>query len=293
MPKVINQVLKLQRESRGPWYSKGRKTYVRNPTCVLKAMSASFWSIWNTTAQLGLARPTTAEWILLVVLGASLLALRAFRETYLKVWVLGWAAFTASRLAEHCFAPKIPAPFDQVAVQATFVLAAGLLAGAVLLYAGVRDLILPLMVITPILVGFAGVRILLWPDSLPLRVAVEVSYRILLLTASIALLRARRGRWEPSAWLLALCLPLLHLSWSPFTDRIPAGAFLAAEIALGTSMLLVAFDESRTRTRRLRAVQAITFSIAGAQQYGNVVQSAVEELQHLTGVRAAWFRLIE
>lgn len=58
-------------------------------------------------------------------------------------------------------------------------------------------------------------------------------------------------------------------------------------------MLLVAFDESRTRTRRLSAVQAITASIAGAQQYGNVVQSAVEELQHITGVKAAWFRLIE
>jgi PAS domain S-box-containing protein len=256
-------------------------------------MNASFWSIWNTTAQLGLARPTPAEWALLVVLGASLLALRAFRETYLKVWVLGWMAFVASRLAEHCFAPRIPAPFDLVAVQATFVLAAGLLAGAVLLYSGTRDLILPLMVITPILVGFAGARILLWPDSLPLRMAVEVGYRIVLLTASVALLRARRGRWEPSAWLLALCLPFLHLSWAPFTDRIPAAAFLAAEIALGTSMLLVAFDESRMRTRRLRAVQAITASIVGAQQYGNVVQSAVEELQHLTGARAAWFRLLE
>jgi PAS domain S-box-containing protein len=256
-------------------------------------MNASFWSIWNTTAQLGLARPTPAEWALLVVLGASLLALRAFRETYLKVWVLGWMAFVASRLAEHCIAPRIPAPFDLVAVQATFVLAAGLLAGAVLLYSGTRDLILPLMVITPILVGFAGARILLWPDSLPLRMAVEVGYRIVLLTASVALLRARRGRWEPSAWLLALCLPFLHLSWAPFTDRIPAAAFLAAEIALGTSMLLVAFDESRMRTRRLRAVQAITASIVGAQQYGNVVQSAVEELQHLTGARAAWFRLLE
>ena len=93
-------------------------------------MSASFWSIWNTTAQLGLARPTTAEFALLVVLGASLLALRAFRETYLKIWVLGWTVFAASRLAEHCFAAKIPAPFDQVAVQATFVLAAGLVGGS-------------------------------------------------------------------------------------------------------------------------------------------------------------------
>src|SRR3984957_3341777 len=256
-------------------------------------MSASFWSIWNSVARLGLAKPTAAELALLILLGTSLLALRAFRENYLKIWVLGWTAVVASRLAEHCFAAKIPAPFDAVAVQATFVLAVGLLAGAVLLYACNRDLILPLTVITPILVGCAGVRILLWPDSLPLRVAVEVGYRVILLTASIALLRARRGRWEPSTWLLALCLPFLHLSWSPFTDRLPPAAALAAEIALGTSMLLVVMDEARMRTRRLSAVQAMTSSLATAQQYGNVVQSAVQELRRLTGVKAAWFRLFE
>src|SRR4029077_4215172 len=116
-------------------------------------------------------------------------------------------------------------------------------------------------------------------DSLPLRVAVEVGFRIILLTASIALLRARRGRWEPSAWLLALSLPFLHLSWSPFTDRVPAEVFLIAEITLCLSMLLLVIEEARTRTRRLNAVQAITASIASAQQYGNVVQCAVEQLQ--------------
>jgi two-component system NtrC family sensor kinase len=256
-------------------------------------MSASLWSIWNTIARWGLAKPTTAELALVILLASFVLGLRAFRENYFKVWVLGWTAFVLSRLAEHCFAAKIPSPFDVVAVQATFVLSVGLLAGAVLLYTRGRDLVLPLMVITPVLVGFSGARILLWPDSLPLRVAVEVGYRIILLTASIALVRARGGRWEPSAWLLALSLPFLHLSWSPFTDRIPAAASLAAEITLGISMLLLALDEARMRTRRLRAVQAIAASMASAQQYGNVVQSAVEELHRLTGVRAAWFRLLE
>ena len=98
---------------------------------------------------------------------------------------------------------------------------------AVLLYIRGRDLLVPLMVITPILVGFAGARVLLWPDSLPLRMAVEVGLpHSFCLTASVALLRARRGRWDPSAWLLALCLPSLHLSWPPFTDSVPKGAFL-------------------------------------------------------------------
>src|SRR5579864_4370701 len=256
-------------------------------------MSASLWSIWNTVAGLGLVRPTAAELALLILLGASLLALRSFRENYLKVWVLGWTALVASRLAEHCLAARIPAPFDLVAIQTTFLLAVGLLAGAVLLYTRGRDLILPLTVITPLLVGFGGARILLWPDSLPLRMAVEVSYRIVLLTASLALLRARRGRWEPPAWLLALCLPLLHLEWSPFTDGVPPAEFLSMEIALGASMLLVVFDESRARTRRLFAVHAITSSLISAQQYGNVVQSAVEELKRVTRARASWFRLIE
>jgi PAS domain S-box-containing protein len=256
-------------------------------------MNASLGSILNTAAGLGIARPNAAEILLLLVLGVSLLALRAVRETYFKVWVAGWFVLTASRLAEHIFAAKIPAPFDLVVVHATFVLAVGLLAGAVLVYARMRDLLLPLAVITPILVGFAGARVLLWPESLPLRVAVEIGYRVVLLTASIALLRARRGRLEPNAWLLALSLLGLHLTWTPFTNQIPSAAFLAAEVALGVSMLLVAFGELRTRGRRLETVQAITRSSAGAQQFGSIVQSAVDELHRVTAVRAAWFRLLE
>jgi PAS domain S-box-containing protein len=256
-------------------------------------MNASLWSILNSAARFGIAKPTAAEWALLILLGASLLALRAFRENYLKVWVVGWMAFVGSRLMEHSFAARIPAPFDQVAIQASFMLAVGLLAGAVLVYTRTRDLIVPLTVITPVLVGFAGARVLLWPDSLPVRMAVEVGYRLILLTASIALLRARRGRWEPSAWLLALSLPTLHLVWAPFTDRVPTAAFVAAEVALGLSMLLVVIDQARTRAKRLAVVQALTGNIVSAQQYGNMVQSAVEELQKLTKVRAAWFRLLE
>ena len=61
-------------------------------------MNASLWSIWNSAARLGLARPTAAELALLILLGASLLALRAFRENYLKIWVVGWTAFVAFAL---------------------------------------------------------------------------------------------------------------------------------------------------------------------------------------------------
>ena len=256
-------------------------------------MSVSFGSVWSIAAQFGLAKPNPVEFALLILLGAFLLTLRTFRERYLAIWILGWTALVASRLAGHASPPDVPLIYVQVVEQAGFVLAAGLLAGAVLIYIRSHDLYLPLAAVTLILVGFAGARVLLWEDSLPLRMALEVSYRIVLLGAAIALVRARWGRWELSTWLLALSLPWLHLSWTPFTDRVPGGAFVAAEMVLGISMLLVVFHEERGRTKRLGAAQAINSGIANAQQYGNVVQTAVEQLQRLTRARAAWFRLLE
>ena len=256
-------------------------------------MTADLWSMWNSAARLGLPAPTAAEISLLILLGALLLALRTFRENYLKIWVVAWLSLSASRLAEHFLPGRIAAPFDLVVVHATFVVAAGLLAGGALLYIRERDLLLPVMVITPVLVGFAGARVLLWPDSLPLRMALEVGYRMVLLTASVALLRARRGRWHLSAWLVAVCLPCLHLSWPSFSDRVPVGAYLAAEIALGICILLIVFDDARTKAHRLGVMQRITESVSKAQQYGNVVQCALEELKALTGVRGVWFRLFE
>src|SRR3984885_3918429 len=124
-------------------------------------MSASLGSIWNTAARLGLATPTRAELALLILLGASLLALRGFQENCLKVWVLGWTALVASRLVEPCFAASTPAPCDLVAAQTTSMLAVALPRGALHLYVRDRELILPLMVITPIMVRFAGARVLL------------------------------------------------------------------------------------------------------------------------------------
>src|SRR5215467_10040269 len=101
-------------------------------------MSASLWSIWNSAASLGISRPTAAEVTLLILLGASVLALRAFRENYFRIWVLGWLAFVASRLTDHYLSPRIPAPFDLVVVHGIFVLSVGLLAGSILLYSRLR-----------------------------------------------------------------------------------------------------------------------------------------------------------
>ena len=228
------------------------------------------------------------------MLGASLVVLRTFRERYLMIWVGGWIALLSSRLiGAHGGAMHIPLRYVPLAEQTTFVLAVGLFAAALVSYTRTKTLLTPLAAITLSIIGFAAARVLLWPDILPLRVALEVAYRLILLVAAFGLLRSRWGRREPTSWLLALFLPGLHLAWAPFTTRVPAGLFLAAELVLGVSMLLVVFDESRARTRRLRTMHVLTSNMGSAQQYGPMLETALEELRGLTRSKAAWFRLLE
>ena len=256
-------------------------------------MNASLWSFWST-AQPALAGLKAGDWALLIMLGASLLVLSALREKYLLVWTAGWALLVSSRLALlHGAALRIPARDVAAFEQAAFVAAIGLFAGAVFVYIRERNLLVPLAVATAVVAGFAVARVLLWPGVLPLRFALEVSYRIILLTAAIALIRARKGRWEFWAWLLATCLLVQHLSWPPFTDGVPAKLVVACDVLLGLSLLLVALGEARARTQRLRVLGALTDSIVHAQQQSGMMETALAELQRLTRSKAAWFRLID
>jgi PAS domain S-box-containing protein len=257
-------------------------------------MNVSIWSFWNTTAQPALAGLKAGEWALVIVLGALLVVLSVLRERYLFVWTAGWALLVSSRFAGlHGVALGIPQRYVPAVEQAAFVAAMGLFAGGVFVYVRARNLLAPVAAITVSVAGFAVARVLLWPSSLPLRVALEVSYLIILLTAAIALLGARRGRAELGAWLLAACLLVQHLSWPPYTSQVPAGIFVAADVLLGLSMLLIVFGEARARGRRLQVLRALTESIVLAQQQGGMMDDALGELQRLTRSKAAWFRLIE
>src|ERR1700728_3874314 len=215
-------------------------------------MIVSLWSVWNTVAQPAFARLKPGECALLIVLAASLLVLSVFRERYLAVWTAAWTLLVTSRLVEaHGAGMQIPQRYLPAVEQAAFVIAVGLFAGAVLVYIRERNLLAPLAAVTLSTAGFALARVFLWPNSLPLRVALEVSYRIILLTAAIALLRARRGRREPASWMLAALLLTPHLNWLPFTSQIPAAAVIALDVALGLSILLIVFREARARDQRL------------------------------------------
>ncbi|MFZ0770014.1 MAG: ATP-binding protein [Candidatus Sulfotelmatobacter sp.] len=257
-------------------------------------MTASLWSSWNTVAQPAVARLMPREWALLAILAASLLVLSVFRERYLAIWTAAWALLAGSRLAGiHGAGWQIPERYLPAVEQAAFLLAMGLFAGAVLVYIRERNLLAPLAAVTVSTAGFAVVRALLWPNSWPLRVGLEVAYRIVLLTAAIALLRARRGRRELASGMLAVLLLVQHLDWPPFTSQVPAGVLVAADIALGLAMLLVVFQEASAQAQRLSVLRALTESITLAQQQGGMMDQALEELKRLTRSKAAWFRLIE
>ena len=234
------------------------------------------------------------EWALLIMFGATLLVLCTLPRRYFAIWTAGWAILVSSRfVGAHGLAMRIPQRFIPAIEQAAFVLAIGLFAGAIFLYISERNLLAPLAAITVSVAAFAIARTFLWPGSLPLRVALEVAYRILILVAVFALLNARRGRWEPRIWMLALCLLAEHLDWLPFTSQIPNEAAVAAETLLGASMLLVVFADARAREQRLAVLQIVTESTVQAQQQGGMVQDALNELQKLTRSRAAWFRILE
>ncbi|MGA8200190.1 MAG: PAS domain S-box protein, partial [Candidatus Sulfotelmatobacter sp.] len=257
-------------------------------------MTASLWSFWNNVAQPAAARLKPGEWALLIVLAASLLVLSVFRERYLAIWAAAWTLLVSSRFVQAYGArTHIPVRYLPAVEQAAFVIAIGLFAGAVFAYIRERNLVTPLAAVTVCTAGFAVARVLLWPDSLPLRVALEVSYRIILFTAAVALLRARRGRREATSWMLAGFLLLQHLNWTALSAAIPASAFVAADTLLGVSMLLVVFREARARAQRLTVLRALTESIVQAQQQGGMLDKALESLRQLTKSKAAWFRLIE
>ncbi len=251
-------------------------------------------TLFDTQALLGLPVPRlmAEESAALIILAASLLVLRTFRERYLLVWIGGWIVYLVSQWGLHrqvaagvSYAPAI--------FQATFILTIGLFAASILLYSHARSFLLPLLLITLAVMGYAVARELVWPNSLTLRVALEVSYRVIVVAAALQLLRFRWGRGEIGPWLLSLSLLTLHLDWAPLSNHLPFGFDLMADMLLGLSMLLVVFDDSRTRTRRLGVINALTSSISRAQQHEPMMATALEELKKLMNARAAWFRILD
>ncbi|HUE50991.1 MAG TPA: GAF domain-containing protein [Terriglobales bacterium] len=259
----------------------------------LFAMNISILCAWHAVGDITVPRLMAQESAALIMLAASLLVFRTFRERYLLLWILGWLASFVSRWTLRGQDTSTPPHYLTAISHAEFVLAVCLFAAAVFIYTHARKLLLPLVLISFTIIGLAVSRALLWPDSITLRAALEVSYRLIAFSAAFQLIRFRWARWEIGPWLLSASLLLLHLKWEPVSVHFPPGSALITNLLLGLSMLLVVFDDYKMRTRRLGVINALTTSITRAQQHGPMMVTALEELKGLMCAKAAWFRLLE
>jgi two-component system NtrC family sensor kinase len=243
----------------------------------------------------GLAVPNwmAVESATLVILAASLLVFRTFRERYLLTWILGWVAYFVSSWTLHIAPFGANTKYLVAVAHAQFVLAICLFAAAIFVYSNARELLLPLLVFCIALMAFAAVRAVQWPDSVGQRLALEIAYRVVTLTAAIALIRFRRARRQIGHWMLGLSILLVHLNWAPLDSHLPPDFKLGVDLVFGFSIVLLIFDESRMRIRRLAVLNALTNTIMRAQQYGPMMETALGELKDLMDAKAAWFRLLE
>jgi len=243
---------------------------------------------WYAMGDFFTPKLTAQESAALIILAACLLVFRTFRERFLLVWIVGWLAFVVSRWP----LPGASRYFVAIA-QAEYLLALCLFCAAIFIFTHAKKLLTPLFLTTLALLGYSVFLSLRCPDSMALRIPLEVAYRIVALTAAIQLVRYRWGRWELAPWLLGAIMLLMHLDFPGLHSRVLPSLDLIPQLLLGLSMLLVVLDASRARTRRLTVINNLTGAIARSQQYGPMLQAALEELKALMRARAAWFRLQE
>jgi PAS domain S-box-containing protein len=228
----------------------------------------------------------------MVVLAATLVVYRTFRERYLLIWILGWLSYLAADLIQRGSSGS-SSLYRAVFSHAALVLSVCLFSAAIFIYTHARKLLPSLLVICVLVLGCSVAQQMLWPDSRATQVGLEAAWRALALAGAFQIIRYRWARPEIGPWLLAVSLALLHPDWSLLTANLGAGFGLSVDVLLGLSMLLVVFDDSKMRTRRLAVINTLTDSMTRAQQPGPMLVTALEELKTLMGAKAGWFRLLE
>ncbi len=253
------------------------------------AMNLPLWCAWYLVGDLAVPKLTASESAALIMLAATILVFRTFRERFLLVWSLGWLAYGVSQwFAGDATGFSSSAELQGIS-QAAFVSAVCLFAVSILLYTHSEKYILPLLVATGSVMAFAVARVLYWPDEVVVRVLFELAIRGITIATAVQLIRYRWGRLEIGPWLVSAGLLILHLDGPGFSAVVPKGVFLMADVLLGLGMLFLVFDDSRARTSRLGVLNSLTTAIGKTQQHGPMMQAALEELKKLMRAKAAWF----
>src|SRR5947208_1508447 len=127
-------------------------------------MTSVLWHAGDILGELAVPKLVSRETAVLLILAASLLVFRTLRERCLMVWIVGWIAYFVS----HHAVASSAYPFAASIAQAEFILAVALFVAGAFIYANARFLLAPLLAISLGLIGFAALRTIYWPASVPL-----------------------------------------------------------------------------------------------------------------------------
>ena len=248
---------------------------------------SSYWQL--VLHQLLYADVLTKGPDILILLAATVLVYRTFREKFLLIWIGGWAAYWAYRLL-GVFAATRNSPELMVSSQIAYIVAAAMFSIAILHYTRRRQWQWLVYVAGTLAAAAACVRGV-WSDAPWILAAAEVVMSCAMTwLAAIQLLIFIRGRRQVGALLMIPMLLLMHPDVSRGQAHMLAGFDVAIELLLGLSMLVIVLDHSRERTERLSLVNTITSTIAGTHEAGPLVLSALQQLKGHIGASCAWYR---
>ncbi len=229
----------------------------------------------------------------LILLAAGFLVFRTFRERYLLAWILGWSFYLLYRVSTASFSLITPPAWLIAVSQGAYACAIALFVAAILYYTRTLKYGMPLAVAGVAASSLAVARALWWPGSSLLLAVVRGVCALMAVGGGVQLGIFSRGRRQVGPWVLIAMLLLLHMDQDTASPHFLAGIDMVIELLLGLSMLVMVLDDSKQRTDRLGAVNAISGAMAGAQEHGSMVLTALEQLKKSTGARAAWFRILD
>ena len=262
--------------------------------CVLRLFMHPAGLVGNSLGVLTVPWLTARETAALIVVAASLIFFRVFREKYLLLWGAGWVTYGAflwvtGAGASHPALAKAMA----IASRADFVLAVALFAAAALMSTQARRTLTVLVAAAWVLMVCAAMQPLYLPDSKAVQLGLDLACRLLAAATAVELFRYRWGKIGLGPFVFGAGLLTLNLNWPRITNHISSEGYLLAEVLFGSSLLLVALDDSRLRLRRLAVLNELTITIARSQNHGPMMQTALEKLRAVVGARASWFQLME
>ena len=142
-------------------------------------------------------------------------------------------------------------------------------------------MVVPLAVAGVAATSLAVARALWWPGSSLLLAVVRGICALMAVGGGVQLGIFSRGRRQVGPWVLIAMLLLLHMDQDTTSPHFLAGIDMVIELLLGLSMLVMVLDDSKQRTDRLGAVNAISGAMAGAQEHwrdGADRARAIEEI---------------